>query len=232
VELAEFAAIFGGKPLNRHGLNIKDDIPEGITLEVIALNTPEYDGADARCSFRRLVLIFGVSKAHRKLPAGPGRAICRGSGGAARVNVIERLSPAMKCARYTGFAQKGVNRMFALLAYIIGLFGTLILIAGGLMYVVDTLINRRLGPVVVPAGILCGYIGGALFVWSLIPREWTLPFWTTLAAAGNAEKYGHPVEHYAEGIIIAMMFAAVVGAVIGGFSTYFGGRFLRQRRAA
>ena len=104
------------------------------------------------------------------------------------------------------------------------------LIAGGLIYIVVTLANRRLGPVSVPAGILCGYIAGTLFVWFLIPSEWTLPFWTTLAATVNAEKYGHPVEHYAEGIVIGMMFGAVVGAAIGGFSTHIAGTLVRQRR--
>jgi len=120
--------------------------------------------------------------------------------------------------------------MFAFFAYIIGLLGTLGLIAGGLTYIVVTLANRRLGPVLVPAGILCGYLAGALVVWTLVPGEWTLPFWTTLAATVNAAKYGHPVEHYAEGIVIGIMFGAVVGAAIGGFSTHITGRLLRQRR--
>jgi hypothetical protein len=115
--------------------------------------------------------------------------------------------------------------VFALFAYIVGLLGTVILIGGGLAYAVDTLIARCLNRVLVPAGVLCGYIAGALFVWSLIPREWTLPFWTTLAASVNAEKYGHPVEHYAQGVVIGMMFGAVVGAVIGGFSTHISGGF-------
>lgn len=121
--------------------------------------------------------------------------------------------------------------MFALLAYVVGLLGTLVLLAGGLTFIVAALTNRRLGPVLVPVGILCGYIAGVLFVWSLIPREWTLPFWTTLAATVDAEKYGHPVEHYAEGIVIGMLFGGVVGSVIGGFSAHLAGRVLGQRRA-
>ncbi len=121
--------------------------------------------------------------------------------------------------------------MFALFAYAVGLLGTLALIAGGLPCIVAALANRRLGPILAPAGILCGYIAGALFVWSLIPREWTLPFWTTLAATVDAEKYGHPVEHYAEGIVIGMMFGGVVGSLIGGFSAHLAGRVLRQRHA-
>ena len=122
--------------------------------------------------------------------------------------------------------------MVAFFAYIIGLLGTFVLIAGGLTYIVVTLADHRPCPVRVPAGILCGYIAGALFVWTLVPRDWTLPFWTTLAATVNAAKYGHPVEHYAEGIVIWMIFGAVVGAVVGGCGTHIAGRWLRQRRVA
>jgi hypothetical protein len=80
------------------------------------------------------------------------------------------------------------------------------------------------------AGILAGCLAGILFVWAVVPREWTLSFWTTIAAAGNAAKYGHPVEHYAEGIVVAMMFYAVVGAATGGFLTHFTGVLLRQHK--
>jgi hypothetical protein len=64
-------------------------------------------------------------------------------------------------------------------------------------------------------GTLGGCLTGVLFVWALLPRDWTLPFWTTLAASVNAAKYGHPVEHYAQGVVVAMMFFAVVGGIIG-----------------
>jgi uncharacterized protein (DUF2062 family) len=62
-----------------------------------------------------------------------------------------------------------------------------------------------------------------------MPRAWALPLWTTLAASVNAAKYGHPVEHYAQGIVIGMMFGAVVAAVIGGFSARVAARFVWQR---
>jgi hypothetical protein len=71
------------------------------------------------------------------------------------------------------------------------------------------------------AGVFAGCLAGVLFVWAVVPREWTLSFWTTIAAAGNAAKYSHPVEHYAEGIVVAMMFCAVVGAVLGGLLSHF-----------
>jgi hypothetical protein len=43
-----------------------------------------------------------------------------------------------------------------------------------------------------------------------------LPLWETFAASVNAEKYGHPVEHYAELTVEWILFGAVVGAVGGG----------------
>jgi hypothetical protein len=111
--------------------------------------------------------------------------------------------------------------MLSLLAYFVGLLGSLILIVAGLMYVVVAMTDRRPPRSLrLAGGILGGYIAGVLFVWALVPRGWTLWFWTTLAAAANAEKYGHPVEHYAEGIVVAMMFCGVVGAIAGGSIQY------------
>ena len=133
-------------------------------------------------------------------------------------------------ASYTAFAQKGVILMLSLLAYFVGLLGTFALIVGGLMYIAVALKDHRLRSLPSFAGILCGYTAGVLFVGALVPHDWTLPFWTTLAAAGNAAKYGHPVEHYAEGIVAGMMFCGVVGAVIGGSVTHIAGTLLRQRK--
>ena len=119
--------------------------------------------------------------------------------------------------------------MIAFFVWIIGLLGTVVLIAGGLTYILVTLANRRLGPVLVPAGMLCGYIVGALFVWTLVSRDWALPFWTTLAATVNAEKYGHALEHSAEAIVIWIVFGAVVGSAAGGFLAHIAGHRLGQR---
>ena len=117
--------------------------------------------------------------------------------------------------------------MLVFFVYIIGLLGTFVLIAGGLTYIVVTLADRRPCPVRVPAGMLCGFVAGALFIWTLVPSDWSLPFWTTLAASVNTARYGHPVEHYAEGIVVWMMFGAVVGAVVGGSVACIAGRLLR-----
>ncbi len=122
--------------------------------------------------------------------------------------------------------------MLIFFVWMIGLLGTLLLSVGGLTYVVVGLAGRRPCAVRVPAGMLCGYVAGALFVWTLVPRDWTLPFWTTLAATVNAAKYGHAVEHYAEGIVIWIVFGAVVGAVVGGLLAHITGDRLRQRALA
>jgi len=111
------------------------------------------------------------------------------------------------------------NAMLGLFIYVAGWLGTLLLIAGGVIYVLVSLIDHRPCPIRVPAAMLCGFIAGAGFIWMLMPHDWPLPLWTTLAASVNAEKYGHPVEHSAEGIVVWMMFGAVVGAVVGGFAS-------------
>ena len=121
--------------------------------------------------------------------------------------------------------------MLSLFAYVVGLLGTFALVVGGLVYITIALADRRYPwSLRAPTGGLCGYVAGVLFVWTIVPRDWTLPFWTTLAASVNAAKYGHPVEHYAEGIVVAMMFCGVVGAAFGGTVTHIARGLLRQRR--
>ncbi len=64
--------------------------------------------------------------------------------------------------------------------------------------------------------MLCGYIGGATLVWKLLTSQWSLSLSTTFTASVNAAKYGHPTEHYAQGIVVGMAFGAVLGAVAAG----------------
>ena len=109
--------------------------------------------------------------------------------------------------------------MVVFFVWLIGLIGTLFLSVAGLTYIVVTLAERRPSELRLPAAVLGGYVGGALFVWSLVPRDWTMPLWTTFAAAVNAEKYGHEVEHSAEGIAIWILFGAVLGAVGAGLAS-------------
>lgn len=120
------------------------------------------------------------------------------------------------------------------LYYCVGLLGTLILVPGiPACLFMGALDFRRTGQLprklLVALAMLCGFIGGAALVWSLIPSQWTLPFWTTIQAAGDAEKYGHPVEHYAENVVMLMMTGAVVAAAGAGAATAAGWG-LRKRR--
>ena len=102
--------------------------------------------------------------------------------------------------------------VFALVAYMIGLFGTLVLVPGIPCYLLTALIRRRRTSLFVAGAMLCGYVGGATLAWSLVTSDWSLPLSTTFAASVNAAKYGHPTEHYAQGIVVGMAFAAVLGA--------------------
>ena len=80
--------------------------------------------------------------------------------------------------------------------------------------------------------MLCGYAGGAALIWNLRPSDWKLPLSETFAASVDAVKYGHPVEHYAEAILVWMMFASVAGAVVaGGVTTLLSRRLLKNAGA-
>lgn len=122
--------------------------------------------------------------------------------------------------------------MLIFVVWIVGLFGTFLLSVGGLTYIVVAVADRRPCPLRIPAGMLCGYAAGALFIWTLVPGNWKLSFWTTLAATVNTDKYGHALEHAAEGIVIWMMFAGVAGAVVGGWLAHVAGSRLGRRTFA
>jgi hypothetical protein len=105
---------------------------------------------------------------------------------------------------------------FAVVAYMIGLFGTLVLVPGIPCYLLAALIRRRRTSLFIAVAMLCGYVGGATLVWNLLTSDWRLSLSTTFAASVNAAKYGHPTEHYAEGIVVGMAFGAVLGALAAG----------------
>ena len=65
--------------------------------------------------------------------------------------------------------------------------------------------------VLITGSFTLGALASVFGAWQLVSSQWTLPLWTTLKAAGDAEKYGHPVEHDAEGIVVMLTFAAVLG---------------------
>jgi len=114
-----------------------------------------------------------------------------------------------------------VATLFAMVAYIIGLLGTLFLAPGIPCYLLMAAIQRRRTSFLVAVAMLCGYLGGGILVWNLIPSNWPLSLSKTFAASVNAAKYGHPTEHYAEGIVVGMAFAAVMGAIaVGGLTAF------------
>ena len=108
---------------------------------------------------------------------------------------------------------------FAVVAYMIGLFGTLVLVPGIPCYLLAALIRRRRTSLFIAVAMLCGYVGGATLVWNLLTSDWSLSPSTTFAASVNAAKYGHPTEHYAQGIVIGMAFGAELGAIAAGAVT-------------
>lgn len=76
----------------------------------------------------------------------------------------------------------------------------------------QSLVVRR----IVGFAILLGYIGGGMAAWSLVTPEWQMSLQETLTASVNAAKYGDPTEHYAQEIVVMMLFASTVGALISG----------------
>jgi hypothetical protein len=75
---------------------------------------------------------------------------------------------------------------------------------------------------------ILGALASGFVGWQLVPSEWTLSFWTTLEATVDAEKYGHAVEHYAEGVVMMMTLAAVLGGCACAGAAALGTRILRK----
>ena len=91
------------------------------------------------------------------------------------------------------------------------------------------LFHRRCGRGLLMTGCFtAGALVTGLSVWRLALSVWTLPFWTTLAASVNAEKYGHPLEHEAEQILTLLIFAAVLGGAATAGTAALGGRMSRR----
>jgi len=99
---------------------------------------------------------------------------------------------------------------------LIGLFGTLVLAAGIPCYLLAAFILRRRTSFFIALAMLCGYLGGATLLWNLLTPDWSLTISATFAASVNAAKYGHPAEHYAQGIVVGMAFGAALGAIAAG----------------
>lgn len=80
---------------------------------------------------------------------------------------------------------------------------------------------------------VAGFIGAGALVWfAAVPAEWTLSFPQTLAASVDSETWGHPIEHYAESLLVVMLAACTVSAAAFGAMTAFGGRLFRSSSPA
>jgi hypothetical protein len=82
--------------------------------------------------------------------------------------------------------------------------------------------------VLIAGFFVLGALASGFAAWQLVPSAWTLPFWTTLKATVDAEKYGHAIEHYAEGVVMMMTFAAMLGGAACAGAAALGTRLLRR----
>jgi hypothetical protein len=93
--------------------------------------------------------------------------------------------------------------------------------------------NRSRAPLTIYATIVTAFLVGGILSWNLIPFHCDMPFWTTIKASVDAETYGHPVEHKAEGILIWVLFGSVLSAMIAGAAAALaGGLWNRLRHSA
>src|SRR5690349_3206131 len=83
--------------------------------------------------------------------------------------------------------------------------------------------RRRL----IGTAVVVGYLAGGSFAWLMLPRAWPLSFPQTLAASVDAATYGHPVEHYSQGVVWMILVAGLVGASICGAAGNLWGRRFR-----
>ena len=64
--------------------------------------------------------------------------------------------------------------------------------------------------------VVIGFIAGGIVGWASVPAQWTASFWTTIEAAGDSAKYGHPFEHTAERALMYFFFSALLGEIAFG----------------
>ena len=64
--------------------------------------------------------------------------------------------------------------------------------------------------------VVIGFIAGGIVGWASVPAAWTASFWTTIEAAGDSAKYGHPFEHTAEHALMYFFFSALLGEIAFG----------------
>jgi hypothetical protein len=72
--------------------------------------------------------------------------------------------------------------------------------------------TRDLSLTLMPA---VGFFGAGIVTWYTLGAGWHLPFLTTVVASVDSQKYGHPVEHAAENLLVAVVFFSVIGSIAG-----------------
>jgi hypothetical protein len=80
--------------------------------------------------------------------------------------------------------------------------------------------------------VVAGFLAGGAIGWASVPAGWTASIWTTIDAAGNAAKYGHPFEHTAEGVLMYFFSAALLGELAFGVAALLVAWRVSDRRSA
>ena len=110
--------------------------------------------------------------------------------------------------------------MLTLIAQMTMLTGLLLLCALPIALVFYSCIYFRSG--VVLRGLWVSLMMSSAFLlagvvsWYAMTPGWHLSFATTLAASVDSQSYGHPVEHTAENLLVAVLFFAVVSSMAAG----------------
>lgn len=112
-----------------------------------------------------------------------------------------------------------------LLLFLLALVG-----CSALALVLSRVGNQRYSRVVSSA--VLGYLLAGAAVWSIAPADWTLSFPQTLAASVHERTHGHPVEHYAESLLLVMLVACVFGSAAFSAIAAFGGHLVRRVRGS
>ncbi len=121
--------------------------------------------------------------------------------------------------------------LLGLLALLSGLF---FLLALPFLAAVCAWQDRRRGRMstglLVSAVMLVAFYACAGLIWRLGTADWPLSFLTTLEAAADAAKYGHPVEHRAEVMVVSLLLTSTLTAVVAGTVTAAARRSWTKRR--
>jgi hypothetical protein len=78
--------------------------------------------------------------------------------------------------------------------------------------------------------LLVFYISAGM-IWRLGTANWSLSFIETLAASVNSEKYGHPLEHRAETMVVWLLMFSTSTALVAGAVTAVVHAGIRQRKS-